>query len=136
MEENIKSSPLSEDIKNSTINSKIEISENPVCSEDDRMETKVRPNLMNGSPSLNSTPGPGYQSLNSTPGPGYQSLNSTPGPIRIKNLLLDQSRTHQVYFNGNIKLNFKCDFFSNMAQNIIHSSYSAESTVKIFFISK
>ena len=125
MEENIKSSPLSEDIKNSTINSKIEISENPVCNEDDRMETKVRPNLMNGS-----------SSLNSTPGPGYQSLNSTPGPIRIKNLLLDQSRTHQVYFNGNIKLNFKCDFFSNMAQNIIHSSYSAESTVKIFFNSK
>ena len=111
MEENIKSSPLSEDIKNSTINSKIEISENPVYNEDGRMETKVRPNLMNGSPSLNSTPGP-----------GYQSLNSTPGPIRIKNLLLDQSRTHQVYFNGNIKLNFKCELFLNMAQNKIHSS--------------
>ena len=131
MEENIKSSPLSEDIKNSTINSKIEISENPVYNEDGRMETKVRPNLMNGSPSLNSTPGPGYQplnstpgpgyqSLNSTPGPGYQSLNSTPGPIRIKNLLLDQSRTHQVYFNGNIKQKLK--LFSNMAHKIIHSS--------------
>ena len=78
MEENIKSSPSSEDMKKPVINNKIEISENPVYKEDTRIETTIGPNLMNGS----------------------QSLNSTPGPIRFKNLLLDQSRNHQVYFNG------------------------------------
>ncbi|XP_023338104.1 metabotropic glutamate receptor, partial [Eurytemora carolleeae] len=84
MEENIKSFPSSEDMKTPTINNKIGISENPVYNEDARIETTIVPNLMNGS-----------QSLNSTPGPGFQSLNSTPGPIRFKNLLLDQSRNHQ-----------------------------------------
>ena len=124
MEENIKSSPSSEDMKKPVINNKIEISENPVYKEDTRIETTIGPNLMNGS-----------QSLNSTPGPGFQSLNSTPGPIRFKNLLLDQSRNHQVYFNG-LTFNWILNviFSKHMAQNrillIVHS------TVKIFIISK
>ena len=127
MEENIKSFPSSEDMKTPTINNKIGISENPVYNEDTRMETTIGPNLMNGS-----------QSLNSTPGPGFQSPHSTPGPIRFKNLLLDQSRNHQVYFNVNINLNFKSELFFKFGakQNILLIAHSAKCSAKIFFISK